>query len=543
MNIKPIFERNETPTLEEYLKRCGVNDPQEYINANWVEEYVAYNNIKDGVQKLRDAILDDGKIVLVCDCDCDGYCATTIAYQFLTYQGVSTHDIIILFHSGKQHGLSKDILEQLHALLDKDVKISLLWIPDAGTNDIIESSYFAKSWGIPVLITDHHEFDKQWIVYKNVCVINNQQLDNPIQNKYLCGAGVTHKLITAYDALYGGDIHKKLIDLVALATIGDVMDMRNLENRTIVRWGLKHINNPFLRVMCKEFISDSETTPTTLAWNVIPKINAVCRSDNDTLKEELFDALAMNYYSESLIDDIKKCHAKQREETDKIYQDVLKSKPLSDEDVKIFLAPNTPYTGLIASKLSEHFNCPCMVVHENPKSYTGSLRSPCNMRTKLSESGLLFMCAGHEQACGVGWAKGRTKQLSTYCRQLDLTPEPKQVMYSVDNVFINPNVFDIGVEGAELWGTGIPEPLVHVSNITINGQDIKEIGSNKTTIKWLYGDIEFLSFFMSKEKKNDLNVGKDVDMQLEIIGTPTINTFRDKDTKQIVIKEWEICQK
>ena len=58
-----------------------------------------------------------------------------------------------------------------------------------------------------------------------------------------------------------------------------------------------------------------------------------------------------------------------------------------------------------------------------------------------------------------------------------------------------------------------------------------------------YGDIEFIGFFISKEKKKDLNVGKDVDMQLEIIGTPTINTFRDKDTKQIVIKEWEICQK
>ena len=46
MNIKSIFERNETPTLEEYLKRCGVNDPKEYINANWVENYIAYNNIK-----------------------------------------------------------------------------------------------------------------------------------------------------------------------------------------------------------------------------------------------------------------------------------------------------------------------------------------------------------------------------------------------------------------------------------------------------------------------------------------------------------------
>lgn len=540
MRVKPIFKQNESPTIEEYLRRCGVDNPKEYINANWVESYKEYRQIQSGVIHLQEAIESNKKIVLICDSDCDGYCATTIAYQFLIHHGVSTHDIIILFHSGKQHGLSKDILAQLNKVVAEH-DISLLWIPDAGTNDVDACNYYAECYGIGILITDHHEFSRT--DNDNVTVINNQSANQNVTNHNLCGAGVTHKVISAYCEQHNSKFHQSVIDLVALATIGDVMDMRNLENRTIVKWGLKHIDNPFLRVMCEEFISDSETTPTTLAWNVIPKINAVCRSDNNDLKTELFDALAMNYYSESLIDNIRKCHAKQREETDKIYQDVLKSKPLSDEDVKIFLAPNTPYTGLIANKLAEHFNCPCIVVHENPKSYTGSLRSPCNMRTKLSESGLLFMCAGHEQACGVGWAKGKTKQLSTFCRQLDLTPEPKQVMYSADNVFIDPNVFDIGALGADLWGTGIPEPLIHISNITINGQDIKEIGSNKTTIKFLYGDIEFIGFFMSKEKKKDLNVGKDIDMQLEIIGTPTINTFRDKDTKQIVIKEWEICQK
>lgn len=540
MNVKPIFEQNEIPTLEEYLRRCGIDDPEEYINANWVESYKEYRQIQSGVVRLQEAIESNKKIVLICDSDCDGYCATTIAYQFLINHGVSTHDIIILFHEGKQHGLSKDILTQLNEVVAEH-DVSLLWIPDAGTNDVDACNYYAECYGIGILITDHHEFSRT--DNDNVTVINNQAANQNVTNRNLCGTGVTHKVISAYCEQHNSKFHQSVIDLVALATIGDVMDMRNLENRTIVKWGLKHINNPFLRVMCEKFISDSETTPTTLAWNVIPKINAVCRSNDEDLKIELFDALAMDYYSESLIHDIKSCHNKQREETDALYQEILKSQPLSDEDVKIFLAPNTPYTGLIASKLSEHFNCPCMVVHENPKSYTGSLRSPCNMRTKLSESGLLFMCAGHEQACGVGWGKWNTKKLSTYCRQLDLTPEPKQVMYSVDNVFINPNVFDIGMEGAELWGTGIPEPLIHISNITINGQDIKEIGSNKTTIKWLYGDIEFLSFFMSKEKKKDLNVGKDIDMQLEIIGTPTINTFRDKDTKQIVIKEWEICQK
>ena len=97
--------------------------------------------------------------------------------------------------------------------------------------------------------------------------------------------------------------------------------------------------------------------------------------------------------------------------------------------------------------------------------------------------------------------------------------------------------------GKTLWGHGIPEPTIHIKNITINGQDIKELGANKTTIKFLYGDIEFIMFYASKDVKERMNVGKDVNMQLEIIGTPTINTFRDKDTKQIVIKEWEICQK
>ena len=111
MNIKTLFNSNESPTIEQYLERCGVDDPQEYLKGNWVENYIHYDNIKDGVEMLHKAICDDGTIVLVCDSDCDGYCATTIAYKFLTYNGVDPHSIVVLFHNGKQHGLSHDILE------------------------------------------------------------------------------------------------------------------------------------------------------------------------------------------------------------------------------------------------------------------------------------------------------------------------------------------------------------------------------------------------------------------------------------------------
>ena len=74
------------------------------------------------------------------------------------------------------------------------------------------------------------------------------------------------------------------------------------------------------------------------------------------------------------------------------------------------------------------------------------------------------------------------------------------------------------------------------------GKTLKRLGQIKRLSNSLYGDIQFM-FYASKDVKERMNVGKDVNMQLEIIGTPTINTFRDKDTKQIVIKEWEICQK
>ena len=56
----------------------------------------------------------------------------------------------------------------------------------------------------------------------------------------------------------------------------------------------------------------------------------------------------------------------------------------------------------------------------------------------------------------------------------------------------------------------------------------------------MYGDVEFIAFFMSKDKKVQLNVGRDIDMTLEILGTPSINEFKGRETKQVIIDEWEI---
>lgn len=538
MNIKPLFNNDKDITLEGYLRKCGVESPKDYIELNSLVAYcsiespLCYDNMEEAIELLADAIVDTKDIVIICDSDCDGYCSSAIAYQFLIERNVPKDNIRVLFHTSKQHGLSKDIIEQLNNI---DINnICLVWLPDAGTNDVEQCAYL-NSLGVSVLVTDHHNEESK----NNSAIIINNQTSDKVKNKDLCGTGVTHKLISEYCKRIDNRIYQEMIDIVALATIGDVCDLRSLENRTILKWGLTHINNPLLKAMCNEFIN-GDITPISLGWNVVPKINAVCRGNNQELKEKLFYAMAIGYDIDNVITEIRKAHTTQRNTVNELYEKVLSVKPIGDR-VKIFEFENTPYTGLIATKLSDHYACPCMVVHKHDDIYSGSMRSPCELKDKLNDSGLMTLCMGHSQACGVGWKIKNTNDLSTYCEKLDLTPSEKNVIISTDNVLINPDVFEIVDKGKDLWGHGIPEPIIHLSNVTINGLDIKELGKTKSTVKFLYGDIECVAFFVSKDRKQALHVGENVNIRLEIIGTPTINTWRNKRTKQIIIKDWEVC--
>ena len=144
MKIESLFQQNETPTINEYLRRCDVVDVDNYLNppASFVEPFNNYDNIDDGVNVLEQAIyganINDKTIILICDSDCDGYCASTIAYKFLLSEDVSPVNIEVLFHSGKQHGLSKEMMQKIsyYTSNDYDSEVGLVWLPDAGTNDV-----------------------------------------------------------------------------------------------------------------------------------------------------------------------------------------------------------------------------------------------------------------------------------------------------------------------------------------------------------------------------------------------------------------------
>ena len=169
--------------------------------------------------------------------------------------------------------------------------------------------------------------------------------------------------------------------------------------------------NPFLKFLCETYIKD-EITPKNLAFNVIPKLNAVCRSDNQELKTDVFKAFVgiKNNYKE-IIKSLNSCYNQQRKYVSEKFEeyrnkiDKSNGRYIYGDVVLFFDAEKSNYTGLIATKLSDYYSRPVMVVYcdINTNSWKGSCRSPVDFRTILNHSNAMNVCTGHEKAFGVEW--------------------------------------------------------------------------------------------------------------------------------------------
>ena len=153
--------------------------------------------------------------------DVDGICSAALMYKFLTFLGVHIDRIKVLFHDGKKHGLSKEIMVQIEDALAtwNFTTKSLIIIPDAGTNDV-EQCKSLVNLGCKILILDHHDKEKD---NPYATIINNQTSFN-IYNKNLCGTGVVWKFITAYLKTHMENsqlTYMGLVDIVNFANLAD----------------------------------------------------------------------------------------------------------------------------------------------------------------------------------------------------------------------------------------------------------------------------------------------------------------------------------
>lgn len=554
MKVKQLVPQLSKDTfVDDYFRACGIEDVDEFKEpvgkyVGGIEEYSAIKRkVELFKEKLNEIAKNNKRVVIIQDSDSDGICSATLTYNMLRWYGIKHHNIITFFHSDKTHGLTDEIVEQIVAQND----ISMVIVPDAGSNDIEQIQKLTIE-NTMVVVLDHHEVDKSNLGkldslqrQPNFIIINNQ-LERRT-NKDLCGTGVVFKFWQALCMSFDDIEYSYYLDLVALANIADVMDMRNLENIVFNKWGLwKGVTNPFLRALCEKYCKKTNgITPEDIAWNIAPKLNAVCRSSEQETKAMVFEAFCeMREDYEEVIKTIERCYRYQRETCKKMYEKLISEQHPQDNYGKVVIkfCDNTPYTGLVANKLMEYYNKPVLLVHEDGSRCTGSCRSPVPIREQVAAFPDIVFAQGHEHAFGVCWEKRDIKVLVDYLKSLELDYDQEQVVTSIlDPSHIPTWLFYITEQYAQCWGTGVKAPQFYIPRIRISSKDIRELG-NGNTLKFKYKDVEYVKFFASHNDKEALAIGKNKPLIIDLIGSLGVNEYRGNTTLQVKIDKFEIVK-
>ena len=552
----------------ELLKERGIKDVELYLNPTkeCLQDPKYLSNIDEGASLFLSKIGPGKTVFLVQDSDCDGLSSGGIAYQYIKDVAPET-EIKVFIHEGKQHGL-EDCVERI---LDED-KIDLVIAPDSSSNDKIYADELGEA-GIPVLVLDHHIVDNE--ISKNMVVVNNQ-ISSEYINKELTGSGVTYQFCRYVDQLLGRTGVEKYIDLAALGICGDMGSLLTMENRYFMVEGFSHVNNYFLQCLIKKqsYSMNDTVNPTTIAFFIVPLINAMIRVGTMEEKERLFMAIvnghtkvlshkrgAKGEYEEVAVESVRECvNARTR-------QNKIKERAMESLEIKILnnnLLDNkilfveldddddipSVLTGLVAMGLVTKYKKPTLIGRLNDEGFIrGSARGPNNteldsLKDFLGETGLFEYASGHDQAFGWSLPKRSLEKFQIYSNKELSSIDFGEGVYDVNfERFSNDSdlkeLIEDLADNEDLWGQNNSQPLIHVKGLNLTQNEIQVIGSKKDTIKFEKGGIIYIKFHAT-DMIEDL---KQYDtMNLEIVGHANINEWMGRRTPQIFIDNYEIKQ-
>lgn len=260
------------------------------------------------------------------------------------------------------------------------------------------------------MVLDHHEIDDNQLISDNACIINNQ-LSPLYTNKDLTGAGVTWQFCRYHDLKHNSHTlnSSTFMDLAALGICGDMGSVLDLENRYIMLEGFQHINNYFFKsaIEKQSYSMNGEVTPISVAFYIVPMMNAMIRMGTMEEKERLFLGMIDGHHhvpcnkrgakgstEEVAIESLRECtnaKAKQNRITDQMVTDmeikIFKNDLLENKILFVRLDDEDDYpseiTGLCAMKLAAKYKRPTILARRNEEGYDkGSIRNvgDCELR-------------------------------------------------------------------------------------------------------------------------------------------------------------------
>ncbi|MGN0320805.1 MAG: DHH family phosphoesterase, partial [Lachnospira sp.] len=265
-----------------------------YLNGG-IEDMHSPHLLKDAdrcVDILIDKIDKGKKIHIIGDYDIDGICSTTILYKGLRAAGAKV-DYAVPDRIADGYGINEHLIDEAF-----NEGADTIITCDNGIAAIQQIQY-AKSKGMTVLVTDHHDIpfdyengEKIYKVPRADAIVNPKQEDCTYPFDKLCGAGVAFKIIKIlYERLKLNPIElEEYAELMAIATIGDVVDLTD-ENRIIVKYGLKHLavtSNTGIRALIQACELDiNNINAYHIGFVIGPCLNATGRLDSASRAIEL----------------------------------------------------------------------------------------------------------------------------------------------------------------------------------------------------------------------------------------------------------------
>lgn len=407
---------------EQLLYERGIKNYSDFIypTTSALQSPTMLNNIEEGAEILLHYLNSQKEIIIIVDCDVDGYTSAAILWNYIKEINVNAN-LSYELHSGKQHGL-EDIMQKLD---DRKTRPGLVILPDAGSNDLVEHATLWRD-GIDILVLDHHEISEEGNHNVEHAVIINNQSSLEYTNKALTGAGIVWQFCRYLDMKLSYKYADKYIDLAALGIVSDMASVLELENRYIIKTGLQNINNYFFQVLINKqsFSLKNTVTPIGVAFYITPLINATIRAGTEEEKELLFKAFINGHElissgkrgeqgkMEEIAIEMARIGTNVRLRQNKIKESIVER--LTDKIIKYDLLSNKilfirleedddfPPTlnGIVATQLATQYKHPTIVARLNDKGYVkGSMRGLNESDLKdfkqfINDSQLFEFCEG-----------------------------------------------------------------------------------------------------------------------------------------------------
>ena len=232
-NVKLISENPDMKNIKhQILRNRGIEDVHSYLNLgnHCLHSYdlLGREKLEKVYELIDEASMDEKDVFILVDSDVDGHCSGAMMYRYLS-DFLEMKNVKYILNKDKKHGLQPEIVDRL--LFERKEEKSLLIIPDAGTSDTVLCQKLYE-W-FDIIVIDHHPAEEG--VDENVyaTVINPQICDYP--NKHLCGTAVVYKVLQFLDDQYNSSAANENLDLVGVAMVADVMDLRDTESRFLER--------------------------------------------------------------------------------------------------------------------------------------------------------------------------------------------------------------------------------------------------------------------------------------------------------------------